>query len=667
MSQISALIAWKNKNYDYQLSALARFIMNAGVSGTSGLEVTTWSVASWEAFILCTRTNGQQIMVHYQNTAAVTIDTTGTKKIWVGISQSVVDDGSSNAVDGTNIATIQVGDTYPSANYLPLASITDGVITDERSLISLKNILRKGFGSNKHVRINRTSWLEEVNNVTDGSTLLSTDKIRVEKAGGDFEDFEFGAFQSALSPQALSYQSQYYPIEDLLANDAIFEYNHPTISQTINGYFNVGDVTWNQIVTLAKRISSWVSGNSITIKTDKASASANFGIRIVTCDSSGVPTTTLVDPNAVQYVAAGSVSSGWATTTITFPASFTCWDAGSLVAIQVCQWTFASPTVNSGAYYKVGMAVWITDLATEINAISNAGWSLIWGGAHSLSTTFTAARRCQITKIEFGYQAAIGMNISISSGGRTWTKTLTVAATLITLDAPFSVESGKTITVTWSWASWSNWNASSWSGTSSSDVTAPWLSQWPGFCRLYSLYALDLPCTFPMTDNGYCKKSRALDIITSYFSGICSTNTNKGAKPSIVNGFVPSFSSLSRIPYFLSSVAGAVSGTSDIWVAWFWVSPTILDTDQNVPFRNSWAVRSLDGDIYFSGWALRYLLATAAWSSATLKWTGDLANPSWMTVETLGASSSVDKVIHLPKGFLQLTYTGTVSTNQFHF
>ena len=107
MAQITALISGPNKNFDYQVTALARSIINPGVLSSTDLLVSTNSVAAGEAFILCTRTNGQKIMVHFQNTAAVTISTSGTTKVWVGIPQSVIDDGSSNAIDGTGIATIQ--------------------------------------------------------------------------------------------------------------------------------------------------------------------------------------------------------------------------------------------------------------------------------------------------------------------------------------------------------------------------------------------------------------------------------------------------------------------------------------------------------------------------------------------------------------------------------
>lgn len=529
--------------------------------------------------------------------------------------------------------------------------------------------LRTGFGTDKHVRVNRSTGAEESKTVTTGTWLAVSDIFRVEKASGNYEDISFSILQSGISPQAFSYQSRFYPIEDLLANDAIFEYIHPTISQSINGYFNIWDVAGNAIVTLAKRISSGVSGNSIIIRTDKVTPTENFWIRIVTCDATWVPTTTLVDANAVQFVTAASVSSGWANTTITFPWNFTCWTQWNLVAIQVCQGTsFASTTVNAVQYYKVWMAVWLSEgLASELQSTVNYGWGALGAGTYSISQTFTATRRCQVTKIEFWYTAAIWMNIKISSGWRSWTKTLTVAATLVTLDAPFSIEAGKAVTIEWSGASWSNYNTVAWWATPSSDIwwTAAW--GWVWFVRLYTLYALDIPTTCTMVMDWFVKKSRALEIVTSYVSGICSANTSKWTKPYFLNGFVGWFSALTRSPYFVSTTEWLVSTTGDIWVVWLWVAPTIIDTSPNTLFRTSAVVRWLDGEIFFAGGNLRYILWTAAASSATLKWTGDLSNPSWITIESIGASASVDKNISLPKWFLQLTYTGTVSTNQFHF
>lgn len=82
-------------------------------------------------------------MVHFQNTSVLNIDTSGNKKIFVEIKQANIDNGIINAEDGSNIGEIKSADSYPSKNYIPLASITGGNITDAREIITLKNISRK--------------------------------------------------------------------------------------------------------------------------------------------------------------------------------------------------------------------------------------------------------------------------------------------------------------------------------------------------------------------------------------------------------------------------------------------------------------------------------------------------------------------------------------------
>lgn len=68
----------------------------------------------------------------------MTIDTTGTKKVWVEIDQAKVDVGSSNNADGTGIGYVETGASYPADSYIPLASISSGTITDEREILKLK-------------------------------------------------------------------------------------------------------------------------------------------------------------------------------------------------------------------------------------------------------------------------------------------------------------------------------------------------------------------------------------------------------------------------------------------------------------------------------------------------------------------------------------------------
>lgn len=74
-------------------------------------------------------------MVHFENTENYTINTSGTKKVYVVIDQAKLDDGSANVVDGSGIASIGTDTSYPSGNYVPLASISGGTITDARVFV----------------------------------------------------------------------------------------------------------------------------------------------------------------------------------------------------------------------------------------------------------------------------------------------------------------------------------------------------------------------------------------------------------------------------------------------------------------------------------------------------------------------------------------------------
>ncbi len=115
----------------------------------SGLAVTTNTVAVGRCLIQCTRTSttpNEDIWVVFENTSAVTIDTSGTKKVWVGVDQTRINDGSLNTdITGAGIATIQTGANYPAGNYIPLAVITAGSIADARPSIVFNGLTIQGI------------------------------------------------------------------------------------------------------------------------------------------------------------------------------------------------------------------------------------------------------------------------------------------------------------------------------------------------------------------------------------------------------------------------------------------------------------------------------------------------------------------------------------------
>lgn len=97
-----------------------------------GFTVTANSVAVGQARVPCERTNGETLYALIYNTAPVSIS--GNGEVYILVNQTYIDDGELANEDGTGIATIVVG-TTPSKNALKLATITNGVVADERNMI----------------------------------------------------------------------------------------------------------------------------------------------------------------------------------------------------------------------------------------------------------------------------------------------------------------------------------------------------------------------------------------------------------------------------------------------------------------------------------------------------------------------------------------------------
>lgn len=141
MAQITSLLNGENINQDHQITALARATITPGI--ISGLEVKDGKVLPGEAFVLCTRSNGEKIMVHFQNTTELTIDTTGTAHIVIEIVQENLDNGALNKEDGSNIGQIKRVTTLPTKNFITIASIANGAITDRRAKIEQKEMVEQ--------------------------------------------------------------------------------------------------------------------------------------------------------------------------------------------------------------------------------------------------------------------------------------------------------------------------------------------------------------------------------------------------------------------------------------------------------------------------------------------------------------------------------------------
>lgn len=75
-------------------------------------------------------------MVPVRSDTAITVDTTGTKKVWLQIKSASVIDNSAGVEAGSDICEVKTGASYPvSGWWIPIASITGAVITDARSIL----------------------------------------------------------------------------------------------------------------------------------------------------------------------------------------------------------------------------------------------------------------------------------------------------------------------------------------------------------------------------------------------------------------------------------------------------------------------------------------------------------------------------------------------------
>lgn len=100
------------------------------------LAITTNQIDTGRAFITMKRTTttpNEEFLTVVEVNSAQAIDTTGDGYIVISLDQTRLNDPSSIDATGSNVATIEKVAVLPADNYILLASLASGVITDERT------------------------------------------------------------------------------------------------------------------------------------------------------------------------------------------------------------------------------------------------------------------------------------------------------------------------------------------------------------------------------------------------------------------------------------------------------------------------------------------------------------------------------------------------------
>lgn len=159
-----------------------------------GLEVTEWRVSEGEAIVECTRSNEEKIMVHFQNTSVLNIDTSGNKKIFIKIDDHSIE-------NETYTGNIFSNEILPNKNTLLIATIVNGKIQQEGKIF-WKNLLRKNISPDGVLVIEngeekiKTSLPENITN----NIKIETEKQIVKYSGEIFEGIIRETIPDVLTP-----------------------------------------------------------------------------------------------------------------------------------------------------------------------------------------------------------------------------------------------------------------------------------------------------------------------------------------------------------------------------------------------------------------------------------------------------------------------------------
>ena len=437
---------WKNLNYiDQDNSSIDYALLNSGI--IEWFAVTYWQVAIGRAILITKRTSvtpNHKFGVHIEVTANEIIDTTWTKKVWIELDPQYVNDGTlATNPTWTQLAKINTGASYPadSAYYIPLASITGGVITDARELITIKGILRKGLTANTTVETWAT-WLEVLRTIGSGSSILSTETLRKKKADWNFEDVPFSVIQWSATG---------------LTSEYVFGWTAPWLNASAyisalpkfrTWLTDVGKTTANSSFKL---YSTWNAEQSFVLYFKKTGTPQDVTFRLETDNGSGSPSGSLINASAILVVAIASIPADWLYT-ITLPASINPWVIGTLYHAVMWQGASAISAVN---YYSVwsnnetlqvyDKETWGTNVTATITPLSTNAPSGVYAQTEQITCTTSCSLKYITTQWTWTGWSSITITGGIYSNTSVW---YTQSANTYTFNEVIALTAWVTYTIT---------------------------------------------------------------------------------------------------------------------------------------------------------------------------------------------------------------------------
>ena len=319
MAVRTALLTSRNINLDTDFSKYIETVSDPGV--ITGFVVTASAVWTGQAWVPCERTNGETIYAFVQNFNSIAIS--GNGYVIISIPQEIVNNWGGNE-DGTGIANVEVVDTLPAKNYLLLATITGGVVTDNRYIIPTIGELKTD--------VDTINW--QIADLDERVTALE-----VKSSIDHLEEILF--VWEKYNTTGTNFFKQWTPL-----------YNDATID------INVWDVAANTEIHI-QRLGSGTASNILKLKL-KMAGSPTTSVKVevrkgIQVDVSSTEAYWYWDSNniiATGSLSYSSFSSSWQDVQFTLDNNFwgTEWE---LLDIVVYQTAGSGAVVNSSNYYKI--------------------------------------------------------------------------------------------------------------------------------------------------------------------------------------------------------------------------------------------------------------------------------------------------------------------------